>query len=132
MPPGFLFLDQIYPALDMSKAGIGDTERRIGIRETHAAVVAAEIAMKERGIVVETVMIDTKAENGIEKEKEKGVVMLGVAALLVAQVAVEAVVEAARIGIQSDLLAADPTDLGVLPGVVSGTYVIRSSCYLRR
>lgn len=64
-------------------------------------------------------MIDTKAENGIEKEKEKGVVMLGVAALLVAQVAVEAVVEAARIGIQSDLLAADPTDLGVLPGVVS-------------
>jgi hypothetical protein len=91
----------------------------IGIRETHAAVVAAEIAMKERGIVVETVMIDTKAESGIEKEKEKGVVMLGVAALLVAQVAVEAVVEAARIGIQSDLLAADPTYLGFLPGVVS-------------
>jgi small-conductance mechanosensitive channel len=66
----------------------------IGIRETHAAVVAAEIAMKERGIVVETVMIDTKAESGIEK----GVVTVGVAALLVALVAVVATVEVARIG----------------------------------
>lgn len=67
----------------MFKVGIGDIERRIGIWEIYVVVVVVEIVMKERGIVVEIVMIDIKVENGIEKEKEKGVVMLGVVVFFV-------------------------------------------------
>lgn len=87
----------------------------IGIQaETHAAVVAAEIEMRERGTGVENARRNTEVLSG----REKGVVTLGAAVLLGVRVAAGAGVGVALAVTRSGLLEADLIDRRVphVPG----------------